>query len=569
MAGARWFERGEDYFAEGRVRGLTEREGTIAAKVRGTKPYHVTLRAQPGDLEYSCTCPLGRDGAFCKHCVAVGLAWLESAEPQPKKSRRKSQSALTADDIRAYLSRQDQSVLVDLLMERAMDDDVLWRRLALQMAKKGPEGLDLRAYREALVHAIRPGGFVAYDDMYQYARGIDEAIDSIEQLLEEGHTAEVIGLAEHALAAVEDAMGTVDDSDGYMGGILGRLQETHLRACKKAKPEPAALARRLLEWELATDWDTFFDAAETYAGVLGEKGLAAYRKLAEAEWARVPAVGPGHDDPEKYGKRFRITHIMETLARQTGDVEAVVTVKQRDLSSAYSYLDIAETYQQAGKHDLALEWAERGVQAFPERTDSRLREFLAEEYHRRKRHDEAMALAWAEFTDSPGLEQYRNLKAHADRAGGWPSWREKALAHLREAIAQARRRPPRNQWAWHGVADYSVLVSIFLWEKDLEAAWREAQEGGCSNRLWLELAAKRKQEHPEDALAVYQAQVEPTLGQKNNEAYGAAVGLLREIRALMILLGRKADFAPYLASVRSAHKPKRNFLKLLDRARWD
>jgi len=59
--------------------------------------------------------------------------------------------------------------------------------------------------------------------------------------------------------------------------------------------------------------------------------------LAEAEWAKVPALHPGHNNTEKYGKRFQITHMMETLARQTGDVEAIVTVKKRDLSSAYDY----------------------------------------------------------------------------------------------------------------------------------------------------------------------------------------------------------------------------------------
>src|SRR5262245_65949612 len=96
--------------------------------------------------------------------------------------------------------------------------------------------------------------------------------------------------------------------------------------------------------------------------------------LAEAEWAKVPALRPGEDDSEKYGKRFRMTHIMETLARRTGDMEAVVAVKKRDLSLAYHYLQIAETYKNARKHDLALEWAERGVKAFPKRTDSRLRE---------------------------------------------------------------------------------------------------------------------------------------------------------------------------------------------------
>ncbi len=57
--------------------------------------------------------------------------------------------------------------------------------------------------------------------------------------------------------------------------------------------------------------------------------------MAGEQWARVPKPGPGRDDPDKYGKRFRITHIVETLARHTGDVEAVAAVKKRDLSSPY------------------------------------------------------------------------------------------------------------------------------------------------------------------------------------------------------------------------------------------
>ena len=116
-----------------------------------------------------------------------------------------------------------------------------------------------------------------------------------------------------------------------------------------------------------------------------------------------PSAEPGRDDPHKYGKRFRITHVVATLARQTGNVETVVAVKKRDLSLPYSYLQIAETYRQAGQHDLALDWAERGLKAFPERPDSRLREFLAAEYHRRKRHDDAMALVWAAFTGRTDL----------------------------------------------------------------------------------------------------------------------------------------------------------------------
>jgi hypothetical protein len=46
------------------------------------------------------------------------------------------------------------------------------------------------------------------------------------------------------------------------------------------------------------------------------------RRLSESEWARVRQLGPGDSDDEKYGKRFRITSMMEALARQTGDPEA-------------------------------------------------------------------------------------------------------------------------------------------------------------------------------------------------------------------------------------------------------
>ncbi len=92
----------------------------------------------------------------------------------------------------------------------------------------------------------------------------------------------------------------------------------------------------------------FFAAPNTYADVLGEKGLAEYRRLAEERWAQVPALGPG-EDPRRYsGERFRIAHIMESLARQEEDIEELVGVISRDLSGPHSYLRIAQIYTEAG-----------------------------------------------------------------------------------------------------------------------------------------------------------------------------------------------------------------------------
>ena len=109
---------------------------------------------------------------------------------------------------------------------------------------------DLSIYRKVIDQALRTGGFVDYYHMYDYWRDTDEAIDSIEQLLQKGHVGAVIELSEYALSRVERAIGRVDDSDGYMSMLLAKLQELHLGACRKAKPEPEALAERLFEWEL-------------------------------------------------------------------------------------------------------------------------------------------------------------------------------------------------------------------------------------------------------------------------------------------------------------------------------
>src|SRR5580704_1670327 len=151
-----------------------------------------------------------------------------------------------------------------------------------------------------------------------------------------------------------------------------------------------------------------------------------------------------------------------------------------------------------------MDWAERGLKTFPNNTDERLMEFLADEYHRRKRHDEAMQLIWKVFTERASLESFQILKKHADRVVQWPAWREKALAFIRADIERERKnteRKPKGLWAWNAyVTDHSLLVAIFLWEKDAESAWREAQTGGCHNSWWMELAAKREVEFPADAI---------------------------------------------------------------------
>ena len=325
LAGERFFARGEAYYADGAVRSLQRRDGGVEAKVHGTRTYRVRLCLEDGALDYDCTCPVGQEGTFCKHCAAVGLAW-HAGGPDD------AEAALGGVDLHAYLSSLDRETLVALLLARAEKDERLSRRLLVDAARARGSPADLPVWKRALAEALQNDGFVPYREAADYAGGIEEVIDSLDDLLRQGRAASAIELAEHGLAEIEQALDRVDDSDGWMGGLLDKLQGLHLQACRLARPDPAALAERLFAWEMETDYDIFHRAAATYADVLGERGLAVYRRLAEAEWAKVPPLGPGDEDDDRHGRRFRITSVVETIAATLGDLEALVAIKSRDLS---------------------------------------------------------------------------------------------------------------------------------------------------------------------------------------------------------------------------------------------
>jgi uncharacterized Zn finger protein len=71
------FSRGKAYAAEGRVKALGRNAGQLVGAVHGTSLYAVSLWVKGEGLGYVCSCPAGAEGDFCKHCVAVAIAWVE------------------------------------------------------------------------------------------------------------------------------------------------------------------------------------------------------------------------------------------------------------------------------------------------------------------------------------------------------------------------------------------------------------------------------------------------------------------------------------------------------------
>jgi tetratricopeptide (TPR) repeat protein len=571
--------RGLEYFESERVLDLIRDEESVIASVQGEFLYRVRLTRREGRLDSACSCPMGLSGIFCKHCVAAGLASIEGPEaaatPHAAPGAKASSPGALGDNaydrdlqcIRKHLLQRDSSELVEIVLNAAAEDESLLRSLTMEAARGGGT-VDVATMKRSITAATRTGGYVRYNESHSFARGTHAAVAAIAKVLGQGFPRETIELTEHALRRVERALLHMDDSAGHMRPIMDDLQSLHHAACLAARPDPVKLARHLFKWELDTDWDTFYGAAETYADVLGDVGLAEYRRLAEAQWHEMPQLDPGQESAAYEHPRFRLTAIMEALARVSGDVEALVAVMSRNLSSAYQYLEIAEAYKEAGRVEKALAWAERGVETFPASQDDRVRDFLALEYSRLGRHHDALAMVWQTFLCSLDVPSYERLKAHADQVGEWPHWRGEAVDHL-GSLRDARASRPRHATSGlrplaFPMPDYNFqLVGFYLWEKDVEAAWAEACEHGCPRWQWLDLAHVRETTHPEGSLPIYQAEV-LHLVRATGGSYREPFELVTRIRALFSRMGQEDQFQAYIATLRKEFSRKRNFMRLLD-----
>lgn len=129
LAGDGAYERGERYASDGRVGDIAHDGGHLTASVTGDRRYRASLWIRGSKVAYDCTCPVGAEGACCKHCVALGLRWLEqgtrrgsapntAAQGVPGKKRvsdkrRAVARPLTMKDVREFLATMPTASLVE------------------------------------------------------------------------------------------------------------------------------------------------------------------------------------------------------------------------------------------------------------------------------------------------------------------------------------------------------------------------------------------------------------------------------------------------------------------------
>jgi hypothetical protein len=542
------YERGRAYFDDERVQKLVVSGNTAKATVEGSELYRVLLTVDDVGLDGECECPYGAEGFFCKHCVAVALAWLK-AKPALKDEPAKEPAPQRS--LEDFLLSQKSSWLVAELLRAAAADPQLHARLEVAAGVR-PYGDDLRL---KLSDAIEILDFVDYKGARAYFRGVDDALEDLTEYARNGGVGARV-LAEYALDLVEEAIQQVDDSDG--GGLeaLEQVESAHFEACMAVPPEdPLELADYLVDRALSSGYGVFRGAISNYAGVLGRAGTARYRERLEEAFRALPPRESGEHD----GHRFNVTSLLEHVAQVQGGTDAAVEVLARDITDESDIVRIVQALRIKGRDEEALKWAERGLIDFP--PTSGLRSLAAQCHLVAGRRKEAAKLLWDNFTAEPRTDAYRVLADAADEL--FPAWRKKAHAFLRKQPRRANRFSATPDYA----PGHTTLVDALLSEGDIDAAWRAAKLGGCRDKTWLRLATLRAHTHPADAIPVFLEAADAEILWKKRDSYRAAAKLLLEAQKLYEHTDRLAEFKSYMAALRLEHKPKTALQDELTRAR--
>jgi len=543
LAGERSFAHGADYHRNGRVQIIAFEARSVLAQVAGTDDYRTELRGRGKTIDGECSCPAFEDRGFCKHMVAAALA----ANAADGDAAAEGVGVLAR--IKDHLKVKGIDALVGMIVDLAERDPTLFRKLDMAATAVHADDKTLEArLRRAIDDATRTRGFVDYREAAGWAAGVEEALDAIANLAQDHRARLALGLVVNAMARIELAIENIDDSDGHCGALLERARDIHLTACRAAKPDPVELARYLFARETDGAIDTFHAAAPLYADVLGERGLAEYRRLAAEAWGRLPARtrhGPAENDISI--DSFHLLPILDFFAEREGDVQARIDLRAKDLSSPWSYLQLAEFCRQQGRDEEALRRAEEGLWVFEDgRVDERLVFFAVDLLSKAGRKRDAEAHLWRAWEKAPSLELYKRLRKFSGKAAS-----KRAVERLEVPLLE-KGRAQRNFSA-------DLLIRILTLEKQFDAAWVAVRQHGATMGERNTLARASEATHPREALETYARRIDELANAGGNPAYVEAVKLVEH----MAKLRGAAEHAAYLADLRERHGRKRNFMKLL------
>ena len=589
-ATSRSYSRGEDYAYSGAVDALVLRGNSLEAEVQGSQyePYRVQLTFdEVGITDAYCSCPYDW-GGWCKHIVAVLLAYLDDPETVEERPELSTQ-----------IQELDAEQLEELLLALARDPEVapaIERHLKLMRAATdeasserrtviNPEPFRQRAYGiiESLDH-IRPSQ--AYWHISQLLQNLEQLANEAQSFIENGDGRNALLILEAITDVYVNRWMMLDGSSGETGEFFYPLGKRWIEALLSADltaTEQETWANKLEQWQSEiSDYgvdEAFVAGAEAaregWDDLTLQKLLQSDRETEEEEeqtfyytheiaLTRLKVL----ERQERYDEYLRLAKVMPqkghylAMLVRLGRIEEAVEQALQQMRTPGEALALAHALRDHKELAAALRIAEHGLtlnnagsnphlskgsyDSTFSGSKAMLASWLCDLALGMGEHERALIAADITFRESPSLNAYLKVKELAK-----DEWEERRAALI-------------NYLHQHAAYILQAKIEVFLHEGLIDDAINTIKGHHSSYSLLEQVVSAAVQTRPNWVIQVTQKQAEEIMDAGKSKYYDHAVKWLKHTHAAYHAANRTEEWKSYLLGLRQTHRRKYKLIGLLN-----
>ena len=560
LAGEGAFSRGKTYFQQGNVLNWKKTGTKISATVDGSKPYQVSLVHNSRRLDGACDCPASDGFDFCKHCVAVALAYQQDESQQTTMAKGGVEQR-----IQAYLLKLDKAELVDELLQQIVMDASLKQQWSIK-ADVALGKVDAKALKKRITGAFPYGReLYRYPQVRAYFAKAEPVIDLLQQQLDSLDFGVALKLVDYALQRLAKALQAIDDSGGFRLDLEAILHTLHIRLVGQQGWSSEQLADYLYAIKFGDAIDLYPAIPESYAEILQDSGLQHFYVQVQGRWDLLPQlpIGAGWEEKSLYST---LQFILEPRAKVLKDFPALLALKQKTATEAYDFSNLCELCIEYDEWSQAEFWLSKAKKHTKDNARYTHRNYTNEHLQIKiwlhsSEYEKATELQWEIYQGSLVLDNYNalieiaNQSNNPKRDGGY--YAAQARSYLTGLLDS------RKNTNGFGSPYTDALIKILLQDDELDAALAISQQYKVDTTLLLKIARKFNKK-PVMAMPLYERLVRTHVQGGNNNLYHQAIDLLKELQGMLKVPAHQKSFNILLMDFRGEFKPKRNFIKWLN-----
>lgn len=608
-AGVKATAKGTKYQEEERVKEIKRTpEGSLVARVRGTKTYFTEVFLENGELSSTCTCPVEHD---CKHGVATVLEYLELVEqgeevlvaaegdsliimarqgPALKVGETRDSHQVFRTELKEYLEQMEKEELIDLLMNLSDRDSLLFRHLRdmLNLAS-GDTAETVGGIYSELEELWEEARSYDYRDYESTLPDFLDIRNRLESLLEAGHADKVADLGMRILEGYEEI--APYDEEGDIGMKIGGCMEVVIKALLQSGSPGHERMLKVLDFELKDEYGIFDEEAFWNSDFPVEE----WSRFSEVLKDRLEASDSGRTPSNSDGDREQLVKRLALALEKARNYEEAISLCEEEAEAGedWSYVRLIKVLLAAGQKEKAEERIYREIKETRKSspgTAYELFRILLEIKEKEENWLFVAALHAEEFFRYPSLQFYTGLRESAKKAGVWEEVREAIHEYLENGNLPADRATSgeetsslpgvlprtglmdRDSFTKIDAPALALLIDIAIEEKnpDEVARWYKKlkiREKKGEDRYFTrreKIARTVQEKYPEIAIEIWKTIAEELISRTKVDAYESASIYLRMVRNAMEAGGQKAGWESYLREIREKNRLKRKLLEILD-----